>query len=97
MYDLRAVQTMSSNDVVVGGRWKHQQLIDEICDTQQARRPIRELNITVFVNGQVKIERLMPYSIEEDETWPSETHALNGALVTALKAETLRRWCTYDL
>jgi len=36
----RAVQTMSSNDVVVGGRWKHQQLIDEICDAQQARRPI---------------------------------------------------------
>ena len=49
----RAVQTMSSNDVVVGGRWKHQQLIDEICDAQQARRPIRELNITVFVIGQV--------------------------------------------
>ena len=51
----RAVQTMSSNDVVVGGRWKHQQLIDEICDAQQARRPIRELGITVFVNGQLKI------------------------------------------
>ena len=81
----RAVQTMSSNDVVVGGRWKHQQLIDEICDTQQARRPIRELSITVFVNGQVKIERLLPYSIEEDENWPSETHALNGSLVSALK------------
>ena len=34
----RAVQAMSSNDVVVGGKWKHQQLIDEICDAQQARR-----------------------------------------------------------
>lgn len=82
----RAVQTMSSNDVVVGGRWKHQQLIDEICDAQQARRPIRELNITVFVNGQVKIDRLMPYSIEEDENWPSETHEVPGTVVTALKA-----------
>jgi|GEM_PF-2773718 len=82
----RAVQTMSSNDVVVGGRWKHQQLIDEICDAQQARRPIRELNIMVFVNGQVKIDRLMPYSIEEDENWPSETHVVPGTVVTALKA-----------
>lgn len=83
----RAVQTMSSNDVVVGGRWKHQQLIDEICDTQQARRPIRELCITVFVNGQVKINRLMPYSIEEDENWPGETHIVSGSLVAALKSE----------
>lgn len=82
----RAVQTMSSNDVVVGGRWKHQQLIDEICDAQQARRPIRELNITVFVNGQVKIERLMPYSIEEDENWPRETHLVPGEVVAALKS-----------
>lgn len=82
----RAVQTMSSNDVVVGGRWKHQQLIDQIRDAQQARRPIRELNIAVFVNGQVKIDRLMPYSIEEDESWPNETHAVPGALVAALKA-----------
>lgn len=82
----RAVQTMSSNDVVVGGRWKHQQLIDEICDAQQARRPIRELGITVFVNGQVKIDRLMPFSIEEDENWPSETHVVPGTVVSALKA-----------
>lgn len=80
----RAVQTMSSNDVVVGGRWKHQQLIDEICDAQQARRPIRELNITVFVNGQLKIDRLMPYSIKEDENWPSETHSVPGTVVAAL-------------
>jgi hypothetical protein len=82
----RAIQTMSSNDVVVGGRWKHQQLIDEICDAQQARRPIRELSITVFVNGQVKIDRLMPYSIEEDENWPSETHVVPGTVVSAIKA-----------
>ncbi len=82
----RAVQTMSSNDVVVGGRWKHQQLIDEICDAQQARRPIREMNITVFVNGQVKINRLMPYSIEEDENWPNETHIVPGTAVVALKS-----------
>ncbi|MCL4273438.1 MAG: hypothetical protein KJZ77_06160 [Anaerolineales bacterium] len=81
----RAIQTMSSNDVVVGGKWKHQQLIDEICDAQQARRPIRELNITVFVNGQVKIDRLTPYSIEEDENWPNETHVVPGSIVSTLK------------
>jgi hypothetical protein len=83
----RAVQAMSSNDVVVGGKWKHQQLIDEICDAQQARRPIRELNITVFVNNQVKIERLIPYSIEIDENYPNETHVLPGDVVSALKTE----------
>ncbi len=82
----RAVQTMSSNDIVVGGRWKHQQLIDEICDAQQARRPIRELSITVFVNGQVKIDRLTPYSIEEDENWPIVTYVLPGSIVAALKS-----------
>jgi len=81
----RAVQTMSSNDVVVGGRWKHQQLIDEICDSQQARRPIRELSITVLVNHQVIIERLIPHSIEIDENYPNETHVLPGDAVSALK------------
>lgn len=82
----RAVQTMSSNDVVVGGRWKHQQLIDEICDAQQSRRPIRELNITVFVNGQVKIDHLTQLPIEDDENWPNETHVVPGTVVAALKA-----------
>lgn len=82
----RAVQTMSSNDIVVGGRWKHQQLIDEIRDAQQARRPIRELNVTVFVNGQVRIDRLMPQSIEKDENWPNETHIVPGTTVAGLKA-----------
>lgn len=81
----RAVQAMSSNDVVVGGKWKHQQLIDEICDAQQARRPIRELNITVFVNNKVIIERLIPYLIEIDENYPNETHALPGDVVSGLK------------
>jgi hypothetical protein len=81
----RAVQTMSSNDVVVGGRWKHQQLIDEICDAQQARRPIRELSITVFVNGQLKIDCLTPYSIEEDGNWPNVTYVIPGSIVAALK------------
>src|SRR5687768_11643962 len=74
----RAIQTMSSNDVVVGGRWKHQQLIDEICDAQQARRPIRELNITVLVNNQVIIDKLIPPSIEIDENYPNEIHTLPG-------------------
>jgi hypothetical protein len=80
----RAVQTMSSNDIVVGGRWKYQQLIDEICDAQQARRPIRELSITVFVNNQVIIERLIPHLIEMDENYPNETHLLPGDTVSAL-------------
>lgn len=65
----RAVQTTSANDIVHGGRWKHQQLIDEIVEAQQARRPIRELAVSVFVNGQLQIDKLVPQSIEEDPSW----------------------------
>ena len=56
--------------------------------------PIRELNITVFVNNQVKIERLIPYSIEIDENYPNETHVLPGNVVSALKTSCLMLVCS---
>lgn len=72
----RAVQIHSANDVVTGGKWKHQRLIDDIKDAQQARRPIRELSISVFVNGDLKLARILPPSIESDAEWPDETHTI---------------------
>lgn len=72
----RAVQTTSANDIVHGGRWKHQQLIDEILEAQQARRPIRELSVSVFVNGRLQIDKLIPQAIEEDPAWKVEVREL---------------------
>jgi hypothetical protein len=72
----RVVQSTSANDVVVGGKWRHQQLVDDIREAQQARRPIRELSISVFVNGQIQIERLTPQLIEKDPEWESEESIL---------------------
>jgi hypothetical protein len=67
-----AKQLRSANDVVRGsGRWNHQKLVDEILEAPQARRPIRELSISVFVNGELKLARLEPRTIEEDPDWPS--------------------------
>jgi len=66
----RAQQVHSSNDVVIGGRWNHQKLIDELRDASQARRPIRELDITVLRNGQLGVDRLMPAKVDEDPEWP---------------------------
>lgn len=66
---MRAVQTKSANDIVVSGKWRHQQLIDEIREAQQARRPIRELSIAVIVNGDLQIEKLTLQSIEDDPEW----------------------------
>jgi hypothetical protein len=65
----RAQQVHSSNDVVVGSRWNHQKLIDELRDASQARRPIRELDITVLRNGQLGVDRLMPARVDEDPDW----------------------------
>jgi len=72
----RAIQTKSANDIVRGGKWRHQQLVDEILEAQQARRPIRELSVSVFVNGQLQIAKLIPQSIEEDPTWGVDVHDL---------------------
>lgn len=78
----RAVQVHSSNDVVSGGKWKYQQLIDDIRDAQQSRRPIRELSISVFVNGQLQIEKLTPRSIEPDPDWQAEDHSLSLSAIS---------------
>jgi hypothetical protein len=67
---MRAVQVYSSNDVVRGGKWDHQRLVDDLRDAPQARRPIRELSISVLVNGQEALLRLVPDAIEDDPDWP---------------------------
>jgi len=73
----RAVQVHSANDVVRGGKWRYQRLIDDIKDAQQARRPIRELSISVFVNGILQIERIQPPAIETDPEWVDETYTIS--------------------
>ncbi len=82
----RAVQATSANDVVSGGKWRYQQLIDDICDAQQALRPIRELCISVFINGQVTIERLTPRAVEGDANWPVQKLALLASSIEPLSA-----------
>jgi hypothetical protein len=69
----RGIQTLNSNDVVVGNkRWDHQRLVDEIRDAPQARRPIRELAISVFINSELGLSRLTPETILEDPEWLAE-------------------------
>lgn len=67
-----ATQIHSSNDVVRGGRWDYQKLVDSIRDAAQARRPIRELAIAVLANGQPIVNRLTPEEIEDDPTWSAD-------------------------
>jgi hypothetical protein len=81
----RAVQVHSAHDVVNGGKWKYQRLIDDIKDAQQARRPIRELTISVFVNGSIQIEKILPPVIEGDPDWLEETHILFARNIEGLK------------
>ena len=69
----RAVQVLSSNDVVRGGRWDSQRLVDSIRDAPQARRPVRELAITVFRSGASAVDRLVPEAIETDPDWATKT------------------------
>lgn len=92
----RAVQRLSSNDVVRGGRWDHQRLVDDIRDAPQARRPIRELVISVFVDGALRIPRLTHETFEPDPDWdtaeiplPSSV-VLDAALVDDAQAGLLR-------
>ncbi len=93
----KAVQNYSANDVVKGGRWDHQKLVDQIKEAQQARRPIRELSISVFINGDLAIDRLSPDTIDDDPDWPVEEVEVPIAVVkdaalagTATTAGTLR-------
>lgn len=77
----RAVQVLSSNDVVRGGRWDHQRLVDSIREAPQARRPIRELAISVFKNGVRVVERLTPEAVGEDPDWPPVEIAMPKAVI----------------
>ncbi|MHA1796702.1 MAG: hypothetical protein ACTSUK_11375, partial [Promethearchaeota archaeon] len=65
----KAVQIHSSNDVVRGGKWNSQALVDSIRSANQARRPLRELRISLFVDGKLKIDRLTKEEIPLDNEW----------------------------
>lgn len=67
----RAAQVLSSNDVVRGSRWDAQRLVDSIREAPQARRPLRELAVSVFVNGTQVIERLSLETVTDDPNWPA--------------------------
>jgi hypothetical protein len=81
----RAVQTLSAHDIVNGGKWKYQKLIDDIKDAQQARRPIRELSISVFINSVLQIPRILPPAIESDPDWADESHTILADNLKGLK------------
>ena len=77
----KAKQVLSSNDLVVGKRWRTQRLVDAIRDTSQSRRPIRELHVTVFVDGAMQLRELSARRVTEDLEWPEKTYALPGLLI----------------
>lgn len=68
----RRADPAQAANVLSGNRWDYQKLVDEVHAAAQARRPIRELAISVFVNGQLKLERLTPDKIADDPNWPPE-------------------------
>jgi hypothetical protein len=76
-----ARQVHSSNDVVRGGRWDQQKLVDSVRDAAQARRPIRELSITVMANGRPIVGRLSPEVIEDDPSWTIGTDSVPATLL----------------
>ena len=84
---MRGEQLLSTNDVVRGGKWERQKLIDDIKDAPQARRPIRELSIAVLANGKPILERLVPETVDEDESWPAVNIELPGKIVHASSAD----------
>lgn len=78
----KAVQTTSANDVVrSGGRWDAQRLVDDILDAPQARRPIRELKISIFVNGALQVPLVMPPEIPSDPEWPDQEIDLSASVI----------------
>lgn len=77
----RAKQILSSNDVVRGRKWQHQQLIDEIRSAPQARRPIYELRISVLVNGEQRLARLEQEPVSPDPDWPDKEWPVPGTTV----------------
>jgi hypothetical protein len=84
----RGVQVYTSNDVISGGRWNFEKLVEEMRDAPQARRPIREMCISVFSNGTARIARLQPEAIEDDPEWvPREEPLPLGLIQDASLAE----------
>jgi hypothetical protein len=77
----RAEQLYSSNDVVSGARWNYQRLVDDIREAPQARRPIRELSISVFVNGELRLPHLHSHSFDDDPDWPPQEWILPSHIV----------------
>ncbi|HEY60538.1 MAG TPA: hypothetical protein G4N92_07650 [Anaerolineae bacterium] len=65
----KAVQIHPSNDVVRGGKWNSQSLVDSIRSANQARRPLRELSISLFIDGNLKLERLSTEGVPLDSEW----------------------------
>jgi hypothetical protein len=77
----RAVRVSRSRGSVSGKRWNTQRYVDELRDAAQARRPIRELAISILVNGALRIPRLTLETVPEDPDWPEETVTLPGDLI----------------
>lgn len=80
----RGEQVLSSNDVVVGSHWDRQRLVDALRDTPQARRPIRELAITILANGTPVIHRLVEEPVDLDPAWDSTPIPLPPDLVASV-------------
>jgi hypothetical protein len=83
----RGEQVLSSNDVVVGTKWDRQRLVDALRDTPQARRPIRELAITVLANGSPVVSRLSEDEIELDPAWSFEPAPIPGEIVSSAASQ----------
>jgi hypothetical protein len=67
----RAKQLYNTNDVVKGGKWYPQLLVDSIRSANQAKRPLNELRISLFINGKITIEQLSGEEIPLDDSWES--------------------------
>jgi len=82
----RARVRHSSNDVVSGAKWYPEKLVDAIRSAPQARRPIRELEIAVFVNSELKRTRLAFDPIDADSKWREETIPVPCSLIADSEA-----------
>lgn len=80
---MKAKQILSSNDVVRGGRWITQKIVDDMRGAQQARRPLRELKISLFTNGKLSLERLSLEEIPIDEDWEQSEVSLPKNIVSS--------------
>src|SRR5439155_11947663 len=70
-----------SNDVVRANRWDHQKLVDSIREAPQARRPLNELAISVFVDGELRIDRLRAEDVEDDPDRPPVAWELPASVI----------------